>query len=377
MAKALPFDRVLYINLEERKDRNNAILKELDRLDIPKDRIVRIEAIKDPLNPSKGCTLSHIKALDYALQNRLNRVWILEDDAIFISNKKALQKAFKTIAQNDEWDVFLLGGNLRKFSPISSTTFLRAYFCVLAHSYIVDQKFLAILRCFLQSVVNTSPQIDDPKARATFSFDFLWLLLMQDYKFYFLQHFFVQNCNPSDIDKKTKWSRQNLFFPKKEVDLDHSAESFIMKTIGHHPLQLRVEKLDTFLNPLYRVYLETNQLIHHQFFVKKDSLMERLSLFATCKVEFICFDIDEEDLILDIVRLFRKAPFIHFYKVFKITKMLKSKPINYLTKKLKRLNYILINSGFIKLDDELHIGNSIYSKKSIMYPKKIGKMLNM
>ena len=76
-------DRVLYINLGRRTDRRAQVLGELRLLGIPKDSIVRIEAV-DAQNceekPIVCCARSHIAALGHAITEGLNGVLILEDD---------------------------------------------------------------------------------------------------------------------------------------------------------------------------------------------------------------------------------------------------------------------------------------------------------
>ena len=76
-------DRVFYINLGRRTDRRPQVLGELRLLGIPKDSIVRIEAVdaeKCEEKPTVCCARSHIAALDRAMAEDLNGVLILEDD---------------------------------------------------------------------------------------------------------------------------------------------------------------------------------------------------------------------------------------------------------------------------------------------------------
>ena len=80
-------DAILYINLEHRTDRKEHILHEINKLGKDTSCIHRIDAVKrDP--GSLGCSLSHIKALQYALEHpEWNTVLILEDDFTFHSNQ--------------------------------------------------------------------------------------------------------------------------------------------------------------------------------------------------------------------------------------------------------------------------------------------------
>ncbi len=67
-------DKIIYINLEERKEQ---IEEELNFL--PKDKIIRFDGIKDKYG-YKGCCESHIACLNLAINNNWKNVLILEDD---------------------------------------------------------------------------------------------------------------------------------------------------------------------------------------------------------------------------------------------------------------------------------------------------------
>ena len=76
-------DAILYINLEHRTDRNEHILGEIHKICKDYSKIHRIDAIKrDP--GALGCGLSHIKALEFALEHpEWKNILILEDDFTF------------------------------------------------------------------------------------------------------------------------------------------------------------------------------------------------------------------------------------------------------------------------------------------------------
>lgn len=80
------FDLIVYINLDHRKDRKKEIEHELKNLNLYK-KAYRIPAYCDPLNGTKGCLISHIYALNFAIRKGAKNVLILEDDCIFIKNK--------------------------------------------------------------------------------------------------------------------------------------------------------------------------------------------------------------------------------------------------------------------------------------------------
>jgi glycosyl transferase family 25 len=79
-------DAILYINLEYRTDRNEHILREISKICNDSSKIYRIDAIRKEIG-ALGCGLSHIKALEYALEHpEWKNILILEDDFTFKSN---------------------------------------------------------------------------------------------------------------------------------------------------------------------------------------------------------------------------------------------------------------------------------------------------
>jgi glycosyl transferase family 25 len=130
-------DKILYINLEDRKDRRKEIEEELKF--ISNDKIMRFNAIKHQ-HGYIGCVMSHIACLDYAIKNDLNNIMILEDDASF-SNYKDGIKILKELL-NKDWDVITLGNvgvdydkETYKLNSAQTTT-----------GYIVNNHYFKILR---------------------------------------------------------------------------------------------------------------------------------------------------------------------------------------------------------------------------------------
>ena len=77
------FDNYFYINLEHRTDRKKQITDELKKMEIPEDKIIRIDASRNKYNGHIGCCKSHIKALKYAKEHKFKTVIIFEDDFVF------------------------------------------------------------------------------------------------------------------------------------------------------------------------------------------------------------------------------------------------------------------------------------------------------
>ena len=84
-------EKIFYINLSHREDRNASIVSQLKKLGVKEEKIERIEAEHDVLNGHRGCALSHIKALKLAQEKGLREVLILEDDAFFLADNDEIE----------------------------------------------------------------------------------------------------------------------------------------------------------------------------------------------------------------------------------------------------------------------------------------------
>lgn len=99
-------EKILFINLNERKDRLKQIQEELAF--IPEDKIIRFEAIKNA-NGNLGCTKSHIACLNLAIKNNWKNVLILEDDAKWNNYDKSSIVFENIYREHPDFDVITLG----------------------------------------------------------------------------------------------------------------------------------------------------------------------------------------------------------------------------------------------------------------------------
>lgn len=82
-------NKFFYINLSERTDRKELIEKELQKLEIPQEKIFRFDAIRDN-NGALGCAKSHFSLIKSFLESD-DEVWsIIEDDMTFLTNKEII-----------------------------------------------------------------------------------------------------------------------------------------------------------------------------------------------------------------------------------------------------------------------------------------------
>lgn len=120
-------DAIIYINLENRNDRKELLLKELETLDIIPSKLHKVSGVYMPKNGHKGCIQSHILALNMIKLNKWSHALILEDDAQItydpiITNTIMSETLDKLNIQNPDWNVIMLATANKqintKFIPI-------------------------------------------------------------------------------------------------------------------------------------------------------------------------------------------------------------------------------------------------------------------
>jgi GR25 family glycosyltransferase involved in LPS biosynthesis len=82
-------NKFFYINLSERTDRKELIEKELEKLEIPQEKIFRFDAIKDSVG-AIGCAKSHFTLIKNFLESDDESWSIIEDDMTFLTNKEII-----------------------------------------------------------------------------------------------------------------------------------------------------------------------------------------------------------------------------------------------------------------------------------------------
>ncbi len=193
------FDKILYINLAHREDRNRQILTELDRLGVDPEKIVRIDAVYKPLNGHYGCTLSHLKAFQYAVDHDLGDVLILEDDMQIQGDATDLDEIFSHFLERaPEWDVFFFGGNVKTYQRTPQPRIFRAISVSMCHAYGVKSHYLKTLLQFFKEAeerLRTIPLRQDTEHVAH---DKLWDVLMPHAGWFFVEMIAFQRPSFSD-----------------------------------------------------------------------------------------------------------------------------------------------------------------------------------
>lgn len=139
-------DAILYINLDNRVDRKESILNEIQKIGFDSSIVHRIPAVYNDKCGHLGCGLSHISALDLAIKNNWKRAIVFEDDFHFAVGSEELDGFIQEADNLPHWDVLLLAkghlsvteqiGHLQKTDGCSTTS----GYIVQNHYYTVLQK---------------------------------------------------------------------------------------------------------------------------------------------------------------------------------------------------------------------------------------------
>jgi GR25 family glycosyltransferase involved in LPS biosynthesis len=106
-------DVIYYINLDKRNDRKNEFLDNFNQAD--ETRIVRVPAHYYPENGAVGCLMSHITALNRALDDDVGEnILICEDDFTIKDMDYCNQMLELLFDKIPDWDVIMLGQNTIK-----------------------------------------------------------------------------------------------------------------------------------------------------------------------------------------------------------------------------------------------------------------------
>ena len=143
---------IYYINLDYREDRRHHIINQLEKINYPKDKIIRISAIQTNFG-GLGCARSHIKTIEKFLQTGEESCIVLEDDFTFYQNNRFYQ-ILDNLPKN--WDVVMLSSNTLNESYFSDN-FKKYISAQTASGYMVSKNFAAtLLQNFKESESNLS-----------------------------------------------------------------------------------------------------------------------------------------------------------------------------------------------------------------------------
>jgi GR25 family glycosyltransferase involved in LPS biosynthesis len=127
---------IVYINLDQRTDRNEEIQAELTKKGL---EFIRFPAISNTMG-SIGCNESHLAVLKEARAKGWESVLILEDDFSFTCNQQAMESGFAAIDELGPWHVILFAYNSLMTKP-HNQRFVRIMEAQTTAGYMVHNSF--------------------------------------------------------------------------------------------------------------------------------------------------------------------------------------------------------------------------------------------
>jgi GR25 family glycosyltransferase involved in LPS biosynthesis len=140
-------DKILFINLNHRKDRLKQINIEFDKMNFPKDKISRIEAVHEKYNGHIGCCKSHIKTMKEILKHGYKYTMVFEDDFVFSVTKKELDTKIRKFLSEykDNWDIIQLASVYTNLNETNIDFIKKVNKASTSSAYIINQSFAKAL----------------------------------------------------------------------------------------------------------------------------------------------------------------------------------------------------------------------------------------
>jgi glycosyl transferase family 25 len=192
------FENILYINLKEREDRNQHVLNEFKKLDITHAERINANKTKDG---AIGCTMSHIKCLELAMERNYETVFICEDDITF-TNPNLFKEQIEKFVESDyasDWDVLVISGNnAPPFTPVSDFV-VRVHNIQTTTGYVVRRHYYSkLINNFKEGLSNL---VRNPTNKQMYACDINWKKLQQrDIWYFIIPATVVQYANYSDVE---------------------------------------------------------------------------------------------------------------------------------------------------------------------------------
>ena len=200
-------DKVIYINLEHRKDRKQEIEQELNNYNIEYERF---NAVSTPEFGIVGCTQSHLEVFKMAKSRGYKNILIFEDDFMFVVSKETLEEQIELLFNSNStsttscnFDICMLSYNLIKSKQCNDYPFLKKVLEVQTTSgYIVNENMYDIL---IDLYSWTLHYLNTTQKHWIYALDQIWKILQPISKWYCFDTR-IGKQRPSYSDLGNKWS---------------------------------------------------------------------------------------------------------------------------------------------------------------------------
>ena len=211
---------IFLINLDSRPDRLEHAVSEFDCIDASFERFSAISHTDGAF----GCSSSHIKCLELAIERDYEYVCICEDDITF-TRPDVFLSSLKQFSESppSEWDVLMIGGVVYSDSGNSyqaiESFYARVFEAQTTTGYIVPRRYMPTL---LQNFKNGLAGFLETGNRWTYSIDSYWKSLQRDDQWFFLTPpTVIQYANWSNIESAhTDYGRGMLCLQNIPIKID-------------------------------------------------------------------------------------------------------------------------------------------------------------
>jgi glycosyl transferase family 25 len=174
-------DKIIFINLEKRKDRLLEIKNELDTFNLQYERFNAIENEYGIV----GCGYSHLAVLKIAKERNYKNILILEDDFTFIVSKEEFEFELNRFFDNvTEYDVCMISCSVNEKEDIDNLPFIdRIIFGQTASGYIVNNHYFdKIIELYEYNI----PLLEKTGEHWNYANDIVWRKLQEKDKWFFI-----------------------------------------------------------------------------------------------------------------------------------------------------------------------------------------------
>lgn len=113
------FDGIFLINLAKRTDRLLEAAEEIEKYNIPYQRVAAIEHEKG----AEGLRLTMVKLFEHCIEQNMQNILVFEDDVLFVQDPTyVMENVVKQLPER--YDMVLLGGQIKAFSYAYSENLL-------------------------------------------------------------------------------------------------------------------------------------------------------------------------------------------------------------------------------------------------------------
>jgi len=202
-------EHAFYINLESRFDRKQHVEEQLANIGI---NATRFNAIK-LTNGAIGCSMSHLKCLEIAKQNKWEHVLIVEDDILFLNPELFKNQLNKFLKNHANFDVVLIAGNnMPPYQKIDDSC-VKVYRCQTTTGYIVKRHYYDTMITNIKEGIQKL--MKNPEQHVTYAIDKYWFRLQEKDNWFLITPLSVtQREDYSDIEKR------HTNYTRVMVDLD-------------------------------------------------------------------------------------------------------------------------------------------------------------